>query len=67
MEIKTVKKTRKRTQLLVGLSALAIAAVLFTLSETKYVTMVGSGNVAVYPAAFFGLLGVIQIYRSLRN
>lgn len=53
--------------MLVGLSALAIAAVLFTLGATKYAIMVGSGNATVYPAAFFGLLGVIQVYRSIRR
>jgi hypothetical protein len=67
MEVKTPQETRKRKQLLVGLSALAIAAVLFTLGATKYAIMVGSGNATVYPAAFFGLLGVIQVYRSIRR
>jgi hypothetical protein len=53
--------------LLTGIVSLAVAAVLLLLGfvETSY--PIGNGTLAVYPAGFFALLGVVLVFRSLRK
>lgn len=55
----------KKGQFLFGILCLVAAAALVLLGITKITPTAGKTTVAIYPAAFFALVGVIQVFRSL--
>lgn len=59
----------KTTQLFTGITSLGLGGLLWLLDKTKYVFVFGEDplrRMSIYPAAFFGLLGMILIYNSLK-
>jgi len=55
----------KKGLLISGAVSLVLAVVIFLLDLTKFKFFVGATNVKIYPAAFFGLLGLILIFRGV--
>jgi uncharacterized membrane protein len=56
-----------KTQLLIGIISLAVAAVLLLLGWVEVIRPMGNGTLSVYPAGFFALLGVVLVFRSLKH
>ena len=56
----------KKTQLILGAIALVLAALLAFLDITEIVGSLGRSNVTIYPAAFFALLGIVLVIRSIK-
>ncbi len=57
----------KNTLLAAGFSSLVVAVILYTLGYTNINYLVGSTQVLIYPAAFFGLLGLVLLFWAVRN
>ena len=55
----------KKGLVISGVVSLALAAVIFLVDLSKFEFMAGSVNVKIYPAAFFGLLGLVLIFRGI--
>lgn len=53
----------KKTRLVIAVSCLLVASVMFLAGETVYTTSIGHTSVVAYPALFFGLVGVVQLVR----
>ena len=59
----------KRTHFVAGIISLGLAVILWLVDLTKLETSLGDSflaKVSVYPAAFFGLLGLMLIFWSLK-
>jgi hypothetical protein len=59
-----MKTNRKQLQVILAGAFLAAGGIAALLGYTKYAFPVGSVNVAIYPAAFLALVGVVQIWRA---
>ena len=57
----------KNTLLVAGFSSLVVAVVLYTLGYANLNFLVGSTEVLIFPAAFFGLLGLVLLFWAVRN
>ncbi|MFC2065153.1 hypothetical protein ACFLXB_08685 [Chloroflexota bacterium] len=59
----------KRTHFFLGIISLVAAGLLWLVDLTRWETSLGEtflAKVSIYPAAFFGLLGLVLIYWSLK-
>jgi hypothetical protein len=56
----------KKTQLILGAISLVLAALLALLDITEIVGSAGRSHVTIYPAAFFALLGIVLVIRSIK-
>ena len=56
-----------KTQFLIGVGSLAVAAVLLLLGWVEVVRPMGNGTLSFYPAGFFALLGVVLVFRFLKK
>jgi hypothetical protein len=56
----------KNTLILVGISSLFVAAVLYGMDFTNYRYMVSRVQVLIYPAAFCALLGLVMLFRAVQ-
>jgi len=56
----------KNTLLVAGFSSLVVAVILYTLGYTNLDYVVSSTQVLIYPAAFFGLLGLVLLFWAVR-
>jgi hypothetical protein len=54
------KKTERRAALVLLVVCLLIAGAVYSLGFVKYTFQVVGVNVAIYPAAFLALVGVVQ-------
>jgi hypothetical protein len=54
----------KKALVISGAISLVLAFVIFLVDLTKFEFFVGATNVKIYPAAFFGLLGLVLISRG---
>lgn len=50
-----------------GIACLLVALVLFLSNIVEISFIANSSTVAIYPAAFFGLLGLLLIFRGARE
>jgi len=57
----------KNTPLVAGFTSLVLAVIVYTLGDTQFIYQVGNGQMLIYPAVFFALLGLVLIYRAVRN
>lgn len=55
----------KKTQLIIGIISLALAALLFSLRVTKIVVFLADGTATIYPAIGLAILGVVLVVKSL--
>ena len=55
----------KKGFIISGVVSLVLAAVIFLVDLSKFEFMVGPVNVKIFPAAFFGLLGLVLIFRGV--
>ena len=55
----------KSGQFLFGIACLVVAAVFAVVGMTVITLAAGKTSVAIYPVAFFALVGAIQVFRSL--
>lgn len=53
----------KNGRLTVAVTCLVVATALFLADATVYAASIGRTTVTVYPALFFGLVGVVQLVR----
>ena len=56
----------KNTLLVAGFSSLVVAVILYTLGYTNLDYVASSTQVLIYPAAFFGLLGLVLLFWAVR-
>jgi len=56
----------KNTLLVAGFSSLVAAVILYTIGYTNLDYVTGSTQVLIYPAAFFGLLGLVLLFWAVR-
>lgn len=55
----------KKGLVISGAVSLALAVVIFLMDLTKFEFLAGATNVKIYPAAFFGLLGLVLVVRGI--
>ena len=56
----------KNTLLVAGFSSLVAAVILYALGYTNFIYEIGNGQMLLYPAAFFALLGLVLLYRAVK-
>jgi hypothetical protein len=57
----------QKTLLIAGFSALGLAFVLYLLGYTDLNYSIGGTAVLIYPATFFGLLGLVFMFWAVRS
>ncbi len=57
----------RRTELISGVTALALAVILYLLDLNKISLIAGNPNIIIYPAWFFTLLGAVLLFRALKS
>ena len=57
----------QKTLMSAGFLSLILAVILYALGYTNFIYEVGNGQVLLYPAAFFTLLGLVLMYRAVRS
>jgi hypothetical protein len=57
----------KRNLVISGIVSIAVGAILYMLGGTYVVLGLGTGTMSVYPAAFFVILGLVLLYRSMKR
>lgn len=55
----------KKNLIILGAVSLILAVVIALLDMFKYEFLVGITTIKIYPAAFFGLLGLVLIFRGV--
>ena len=55
----------KKNLILIGAVSLVLAAIISLIDLAKFEFLVGFTTVKIYPAAFFGLLGLVLIFRGV--
>ena len=55
----------KKGLVISGAVSLTLAVVIFLMDLTKFEFLAGATNVKIYPAAFFGLLGLVLVVRGI--
>ena len=55
----------KKGLVISGAVSLVLAVIIFLMDLTKFEFLVGATNVKIYPAAFFGLLGLVLVFRGV--
>ena len=57
----------QKTLLIAGFSSLVLAVILYAFGYTNFIYEVGNGQALIYPAAFFGLLGLVFMFWAVRS
>jgi hypothetical protein len=63
------EQAMKKTQFFAGITSLGAGGLLWLLDKTRYVFIFGEDplrRMSIYPAAFFILLGLLLVLRSLK-
>jgi hypothetical protein len=57
----------KRNLVISGIVSTAVGVLLYLLGGTYVVLGLGAGTMSVYPAAFFVILGLVLVFRSMKS